>query len=86
MMNFVAGLTGISGKRFLAANLLGRTPGAVMLTLIGSHGLSLSPLVWAAMATAIASLYLTGRYLVIKFERHHTRTSHNSKSPSDDNG
>lgn len=39
VMNFVAGLRGISPREFLAATFLGRLPRAIILTLIGSHGL-----------------------------------------------
>jgi uncharacterized membrane protein YdjX (TVP38/TMEM64 family) len=69
MMNFIAGLTGIRAGRFLAANVLGRLPSAIMLTLIGSHGLELSPLVWAVMGVIVASFYVIGRYTIIKLER-----------------
>jgi uncharacterized membrane protein YdjX (TVP38/TMEM64 family) len=69
MMNFVAGLTGISTTRFLAANFLGRLPSVIMLTLIGSHGLELSPLAWGIMGVVVASLYVGGRYTILKIER-----------------
>ena len=69
MMNFIAGLTGISVTRFLAANFLGRLPSVIMLTLIGSHGLELSPLAWGVMGTIVATLYVAGRYIIIKIER-----------------
>jgi uncharacterized membrane protein YdjX (TVP38/TMEM64 family) len=72
-MNFVAGLSGISSRRFLAANILGRLPSAIMLTLIGSHGLQLSPFAWGAMAAVTATLFLTGRYFVSSLERPHSQ-------------
>jgi uncharacterized membrane protein YdjX (TVP38/TMEM64 family) len=71
MMNFIAGLTGISVSRFLAANFLGRLPGVIMLTLIGSHGLELPPLAWGVMGLIVATLYVLGRYLILKIERHY---------------
>ena len=69
MMNFVAGLTGISPIRFFAANLLGRLPGVIMLTLIGSHGLELSPASWVVMGVIVAGFYVLGRFTIIKFEQ-----------------
>ena len=69
MMTFIAGLTGISGTGFLAANFLGRLPGVIMLTLIGSHGLELSPLAWGVMGVIVASFYIGGRYAITKIER-----------------
>lgn len=68
MMNFIAGLTGISGISFLAANFLGRLPSVIMLTLIGSHGLELSPLAWGVMGVIAASFYIGGRYAITKIE------------------
>lgn len=74
LMNFVAGLSGISPRRFLAANFLGRLPSAVMLTLIGSHGLELSNLHWAILAIIVATLYIGGRFAMARIERRHGRS------------
>ena len=41
VMNFVAGLSGLSSRKFLIANVIGRLPSAIVFTLIGSHGLGL---------------------------------------------
>jgi uncharacterized membrane protein YdjX (TVP38/TMEM64 family) len=68
LMNFVAGLTGISGRRFLAANLLGRLPSVIMLTLIGSHGLEFSQFTWVLIGVFVASLYAIGRFTISKLE------------------
>jgi uncharacterized membrane protein YdjX (TVP38/TMEM64 family) len=69
VMNFVAGLTGMSQKKFFAANALGRMPGVIMLTLIGSHGLQLTPTAWGIMGTIVAAFYLTGRIFVTRLEK-----------------
>ncbi|GAB4264008.1 MAG: TVP38/TMEM64 family protein [Candidatus Promineifilaceae bacterium] len=69
IMNFVAGLTGMSQKKFFAANALGRMPGVIMLTLIGSHGLELTPTAWGIMGTIVAAFYLTGRIFVTRLEK-----------------
>ena len=69
LMNFVAGLTGISANRFLAANILGRLPGVIMLTLIGSHGLELSTANWAILGLIVVGFYGIGRYTVSKIEK-----------------
>lgn len=68
-MNFVAGLSGISARRFLAANFLGRLPGAIILTLIGSHGLQMSPATWAVIAALVVTIYVAGRLCVSRLER-----------------
>lgn len=42
VMNFVAGLSSISGRRFLVANFVGRLPGVILLTALGANGLVLT--------------------------------------------
>ena len=42
VMNYVAGLSGISSRKFLVANILGKLPTSIIFTLIGSHGLDFS--------------------------------------------
>lgn len=69
VMNFVAGLTGISPKKFLAANFLGRFPSVLLLTLIGSHGLELSNTAWVLLALLVTAVYLAGRYAIIRIEQ-----------------
>jgi uncharacterized membrane protein YdjX (TVP38/TMEM64 family) len=69
IMNFVAGLTGISPRKFLAANFLGRLPGVILLTLIGSHGLELSKTTWALLALLVTAVYITGRFAIIHIEK-----------------
>lgn len=69
VMNFVAGLSGITPRKFLAANFLGRLPGALLLTLIGSHGLSWTPQIWLILLFFVAAVYLTGRMLIQRLER-----------------
>lgn len=64
MMNFVGGLSGISSRRFLVASFIGRFPSAVMLTLIGSHGLELSNEAWLGIAIAGVAAFFAGRYAV----------------------
>jgi uncharacterized membrane protein YdjX (TVP38/TMEM64 family) len=46
-MNLVAGLSSISSQRFLAASVLGRLPGTILLTLVGSYGLQLPAWLYA---------------------------------------
>ena len=71
-MNFVAGLSGLSPRRFLAANILGRVPHSLVLTLIGSHGLELSPFAWGVLAVLVAIVYIAGHFAVIRIERRHS--------------
>ena len=50
VMNFVAGLSGLSPRKFMIANCIGRIPTAIVFTLIGSHGLGLPIELMAAAA------------------------------------
>jgi len=69
IMNFVAGLTGISPKKFLAANFLGRFPSVLLLTLIGSHGLELSNTTWVLLALLVTAVYIIGRFAILRIEQ-----------------
>lgn len=69
IMNFVAGLSGISPRKFLAANFLGRFPSVLLLTLIGSHGLELSNTTWALLAVLVTAVYITGRFAILRIEQ-----------------
>jgi uncharacterized membrane protein YdjX (TVP38/TMEM64 family) len=68
VMNFVAGLSGISARKFLAANFLGRLPGAIILTLIGSHGLQFTPTAWALILAVAVAIYTIGRLVIHRIE------------------
>lgn len=68
VMNFVAGLSGISSRKFLAANFLGRLPSAVILTLIGSHGLQFTTVTWAAILILATVVYIFGRLMIGRVE------------------
>lgn len=70
-MNFVAGLSGLSPRKFLAANILGRLPSAVILTLIGSHALKLSRTTWGLLAALVIIVYILGRTWISRIERHY---------------
>jgi uncharacterized membrane protein YdjX (TVP38/TMEM64 family) len=69
IMNFVAGLSGISPRKFLAANFLGRFPSVLLLTLIGSHGLELSKATWALLAVLVTAVYISGRFAILRIEQ-----------------
>jgi len=71
MMNFVAGLTGIPGIKFLAANILGRLPGAIMLTMIGAYGIRFATAQWLAIGLFAVTVFLIGRTVVYRIEKHH---------------
>lgn len=72
VMNFVAGLTGMSPRKFLIANFLGRVPSAIMLTLVGSHGLRLSTSAWATLGIIVVIIYGAGRVVMNHIEKRYT--------------
>ncbi|PIE82164.1 MAG: hypothetical protein CSA11_01510 [Chloroflexi bacterium] len=71
MMNFVAGLTGIRGTQFLAANILGRLPSAIMLTMIGAYGIRFESWHWVTIGLFAAVVYIIGRTVVYRIEKQH---------------
>jgi uncharacterized membrane protein YdjX (TVP38/TMEM64 family) len=58
VMNFVAGLSSISWRKFLAANFVGRLPGGILLTAPGANGLVLT--IPVVMLFTIAGLVMFG--------------------------
>lgn len=58
LMCYVAGLCTISPRRFLIANLMGRTCCAVFITLIGVYGMHPPVQFWILSLTALASFFL----------------------------
>ncbi len=74
MMNFVAGLTGIRGTQFLAANILGRLPSAIMLTMIGAYGIRFERWHWVAIGLFAAAVYIVGRTVVYRIEKQYEKS------------
>ena len=73
LMSYVAGLSSISSRRFLAANFLGRLPCAVLMTLIGSHGFEWPLQAWVLIILASASMFLVWRYCSAKLDERYSR-------------
>jgi uncharacterized membrane protein YdjX (TVP38/TMEM64 family) len=67
--NYIAGLSKISFVLFFLANLLGRLPGLILITLIGSHGLELTWRQWGIILPIALVVIIGGRYLSAKVER-----------------
>jgi len=61
VMNFVAGLSSVSGRQFFWANLVGRLPGVILMGLIGSYGFQLPPWLWITTITCIVGLFVAWR-------------------------
>jgi uncharacterized membrane protein YdjX (TVP38/TMEM64 family) len=58
VMNFVAGLSGLSSRKFLTANFFGRLPTSLLFALIGAQGFQITPLLIVA-AIVYTGLMLT---------------------------
>jgi len=58
IMNFIAGFSALSPRRFFIANLFGRLPGVVLLTAVGSYGLSIPPIAWIGVAIVGAITFI----------------------------
>ncbi len=71
-MNFVAGLSGMSGLKFLAASFLGRFPSIFLLTLVGSHGIEFSNTTWVLLVVLVTAVYIVGRITIARIEKEYT--------------
>ena len=69
LMSFVAALGKISPKRFFVANVLGRLPCAIVITLIGSHGLELPQQVWLGLGIILLTVCLIWKKLTPNLEQ-----------------
>ena len=63
LMCFIAGLSAISPRKFFLANLLGRLPCAIFVTLIGSHGFELPLSFWVLIILVIIVMCLVWKKL-----------------------
>ncbi len=57
VMNYVAGLSALSARRFFIANLFGRLPGVIVVTAIGAFGFQFSPVAWVGLAVGSLSMF-----------------------------
>ncbi len=71
-MNFVAGLSGMDGRKFLIANFFGRLPSVVLMSFIGAYGLEFSNTVRGLLVVAVVLVYVVGRYVILQIERQHS--------------
>jgi uncharacterized membrane protein YdjX (TVP38/TMEM64 family) len=69
LMSFVAALGKISPKRFFIANLLGRLPCAILITLIGSHGIELPVQMWVVIGICLFGVCLAWKRITFALEQ-----------------
>jgi uncharacterized membrane protein YdjX (TVP38/TMEM64 family) len=60
-MTFVAGLSPISTRKYLAVNILGHVPTILLMGLIGAYGVQLPLVFWVFVGIAMAGLYAAWR-------------------------
>jgi uncharacterized membrane protein YdjX (TVP38/TMEM64 family) len=63
VLNYVAGLSALSARRFFAANLIGRLPGVVVMTAVGAYGFQLSLNTWIGIIVVAAVMFVGWRAL-----------------------
>lgn len=66
IMTYVAGLSGIDGRRFLVASVVGQTPTVVLLTLMGANGLRITPAMIAALTIFGALSLIAWWYFMVR--------------------
>jgi uncharacterized membrane protein YdjX (TVP38/TMEM64 family) len=66
IMTYVAGLSGIDGRRFLVASVVGQTPTVVLLTLVGANGLRITPPMIVALTIFGALSLIAWWYFMVR--------------------
>ena len=61
VMTYIAGLSSLSTRRFFVANLIGRTPGVVVMTAVGAYGFQLSPSILIGIAVVGGLMFVGWR-------------------------
>jgi uncharacterized membrane protein YdjX (TVP38/TMEM64 family) len=64
VLNYAAGLSGISPQKFFVANLIGRLPVVVVSTAIGAYGFQLPPHTLLTIVAVSAVVFLLWRWVV----------------------
>jgi len=62
----VAGLSAISGRRFLVANLVGRMPMVFLFTLVGANGFAITPALLIGLTLFGALLVVAWFYFIVR--------------------
>lgn len=63
VMNYIAGLSSLSARRFFCANLIGRLPGVVLMTAVGAYGFQLSLTAWIGIVAAGVVMFTAWRLI-----------------------
>jgi uncharacterized membrane protein YdjX (TVP38/TMEM64 family) len=63
LMCFIAGLSSIKPRDFFIANIFGRLPCAIFITLIGSHGLEMPIQFWIMISIVVIGLCVSWKHI-----------------------
>ena len=66
LMNYVAGLSAISGRRFFVANLFGRIPVIALFTLVGANGFSITPTIIVGLTVFGVLMLMAWWYYIVR--------------------
>lgn len=69
VMNFVAGLSGLSSRKFWVANFTGRLPTSILFALIGSQGFQISPSLFVVAIVFTIVMFVIWRKISPMIER-----------------
>ncbi len=72
VMNFVAGLSGLSPRKFLAANFIGRLPTSILFALLGAYGLQVSPIILVVAVVFTLAVFILWRKVTPQLEKQYT--------------
>lgn len=66
IMNYVAGLSAISGRRFFVANFFGRIPTIALFTLVGANGFSITPTIIVGLTVFGILMMMAWWYYIVR--------------------
>lgn len=66
VMNYAAGLSALSARRFFIANLFGRLPGVIVVTAVGAFGWQFTPRVWVGIAVSSITMFAVWRLVFVR--------------------
>jgi uncharacterized membrane protein YdjX (TVP38/TMEM64 family) len=69
VMNFVAGLSGLSTRKFLTANFVGRLPTSILFPLIGAQAFRITPSLLVVAVVYTLAMLMAWRYLTPYLEK-----------------
>ena len=80
LMNYVAGVSGLSPKKFFIANFFGRLPASILLPLIGAYGFEIPPQILGIAIVLTVVLLFAWKFISPKLKQNFDKKIGNKQS------